>query len=253
MSNVREDFTPMERAVRGHVLRIAHRGASAYAPENSLQAFEKAAEMGADAVEIDIQITADDRPVVAHDENLQRVFGLNVTIGDVTLDQLGEMLPTDRAPIPTFEQVAAVCADLKLGLYLDIKRLNMAAAGHIFDSLAATGLMAYTIFGSFRPDFLAELKAYSPAIRTSILFGSTHVQPVWLARAVNADYVHPCWEHAAPEPHRLLTEAWLTAVRAANLGVVCWHEERPTEIAALSALGVDAICSDTPDVLARYS
>ena len=53
----------------------------------------------------------------------------------------------------------------------------------------------------------------------------------------------------APQPHRLLTADWLRQVREAGLGIICWHEERPDEIAALYDLGVDAICSDTPDRL----
>jgi glycerophosphoryl diester phosphodiesterase len=74
------------------------------------------------------------------------------------------------------------------------------------------------------------------------------VNPLLLARALQADYVHPCWEHE-PEPHRLLTADWLAQVRAAGLGVICWHEERPAEIAALKALGVTGICSDNPELL----
>jgi glycerophosphoryl diester phosphodiesterase len=47
----------------------------------------------------------------------------------------------------------------------------------------------------------------------------------------------------------LLTPEWVARVRDANLGIVCWHEERPEEIAALRQVGVDAICSDAPELL----
>ena len=70
-----------------------------------------------------------------------------------------------------------------------------------------------------------------------------------MAAATGARYVHPCWEHQAPEPHRLLTPAWLAAVRAAGLGVISWYEERASEIAALRRLGVDAICTNAPELL----
>ena len=231
------------------LLRIAHRGASAYAPENSLIAFHKAAAMGADSVEIDMHVTADDIPVAAHDSSLQRVFGVKAEIRDLTLDQLRAILPNDRDPIPTFEAVASTCLDLKLGLYLDVKRLTRGGGEQIFAILMRCGLLDYTIFGSFQPDLLAEIKLAMPNVRTSILFGSPAIRPVALAEAVGADFVHPCWENAAPEPHKLLTPDWIGAVRAAKLGIVCWHEERPQEISALRDLGVDAICSDTPEVL----
>ena len=111
--------------------------------------------------------------------------------------------------------------------------------------------MKNTIFGAFRPDYLADIKAARPDAKTSILFGAVDIDPVKLAQSINADYVHPCWENRAEQPHRLLNPEWINAVRKANLGIVCWHEERPSEIAALQALGVDAICSDKPELLLR--
>jgi glycerophosphoryl diester phosphodiesterase len=231
------------------VLRIAHRGASAYAQENSLTAFHKAAEMLADMVEVDIRITADQTPVVTHDRNLKRLFGIDSAIADLTFDQLRAAAPPGLEPIPSFEEVAATCAALGLGLYLDIKEFSPAAAESVFASLKKHDLTRYTIFGSFRPDWVAEIKAANPAVSTSILYGSTNIDPVLLARALHCDYVHPCWENAAPEPHKLLTPEWMRAVREAELGIVCWHEERPAEINALQALGADAICSDMPELL----
>lgn len=245
----RGQFTPLSREARRHILNIAHRGASAYAPENSLDAFRKAAAMGADMVEVDIRVTADGRPVVAHDENLKRVYGSDAAISEMKLRDLRAVTATNAEPVPTFEEVAAVCADLKLGLYLDLKSFSLSAITSVLSSLEGFRLVDYSIFGSFRPDWVAEIKAWKPELHTSVLFSSMHVDPVLLARAVNADYVHPCWENAAPEPHRLLTPDWLHSIREAGLGIVCWHEERESEILALAALGVDAICSDKPDLL----
>ncbi len=242
---LRRTIPPHQR----RVLRIAHRGASAYAQENSLTAFHKAAEMLADMVEVDIRITADQTPVVTHDGNLKRLFGLDSSIADLTFEQLRAAAPPGLEPIPSFEEVAAACAALGLGLYLDIKEFSHPAAQSVFASLKQHDLTRCTIFGSFRPDWLAEIKAAHPAIPTSILFSSTRIDPVLLARAVACDYVHPCWENAAPEPHTLLTSDWIQRVREAELGIVCWHEERPAEIAALQALGVDGICSDMPELL----
>lgn len=242
-------FTPLDRNVSGHVLRIAHRGASAYARENAPSALRAAAEMHADLVEIDIRITADDRPVVSHDDTLKRLYNIPAAISDLTLRDLGTAIPHNAEPIMTFEEIALTCVALRLGLYLDIKSWNETAARAILRTLDSFDLTDHTIIGSFRPDWLAEVKSHRPHLRTSVLFGSVHVDPVALAQSVKADYVHPCWENAAPEPHLLLTEAWMSRVRAANLGIVTWHEERPAEITALNNLGVDGICSDTPDVL----
>lgn len=230
------------------VLRIAHRGASAYAAENSLAAIRAAAELGADLVEIDIRSTADEVPVVIHDSSLRRTHGLDGDVSEYTMKSLRQVTAAE-SPVISFDEAVEHCRALGLGLYLDIKRLTSGAALSMFDSLDTHHYMKQTIFGAFRPDYLADIKAARPEAKTSILFGAVDVDPVKLAQAINADYVHPCWESRAEQPHRLLTPAWIDAVREANLGIVCWHEERPSEIAALKKLGVDAICSDKPELL----
>lgn len=228
-------------------LRIAHRGASAYAQENSAESFHKAQELGADMVEIDIRATADDVPVVAHDPSLKRLYGVDALLSELTLPELRTI--TQSSPIMTFAETVALCRELRLGLYLDIKSLSWPAAVSVFETLEKHHFLPHAIFGSFRPDILAEIKAHRPDAVTSILFNSVHLDPVALAQSIQADYVHPCWESRSETPHKLLTEDWISRVRAARLGIVCWHEERPSEIAALKALGVDAICSDTPELL----
>ena len=105
------------------------------------------------------------------------------------------------------------------------------------------------IVTSFQHEWLETIKALDPGIVTSALFNTVNIDPVALAQAVGALYVHPAWECRAAEPHRLLTPEWISQVRTAALGIICWHEERPSEIAALRQLGVDGICSNAPDLL----
>jgi len=70
------------------------------------------------------------------------------------------------------------------------------------------------------------------------------------ALAVEADYVHPCWERAAPAPHVLLTPELVASIHGHGLGIVVWHEERPEELRELVKLDVQGICTNSPDVLA---
>ena len=230
------------------VLRIAHRGASAYALENSPDSLRKAAELGADMVEIDIRVSADDVAIVTHDSSLKRLYGIDGSVSDYDWETLRAMT-ADRGRLINFDEALALCKELGLGLYLDIKQLSAKAALSVFAAADTQHYMRNIIFGSFRPDYLAEIKAARPEAQTSILFNAVDIDPVKLAGSIRADYVHPCWENRAEQPHRLLKPEWIAAVREADLGIVCWHEERPAEIAALKALGVDAICSDKPDLL----
>ncbi|MYD08895.1 MAG: glycerophosphodiester phosphodiesterase, partial [Chloroflexi bacterium] len=235
-------IAPRER----RALRIAHRGASAYAQENSLESLRIAAEMGADMVEIDIRVTADDVPVVAHDSGLKRLFGIDGSVSDYDMDELRRLT---AGAISSFAEALELCRELGLGIYLDIKELRPGAARTMFAALDERHYWKQVIFGSGRPDYLADIKAARPEAQTSVLFRAVNIDAVKLAESVGADFVHPCWERRAEQPHRLLTPEWIAAVRAADLGIVCWQEERPAEIAALKALGVDAICSDKPDLL----
>ena len=227
--------------------RIAHRGASAHAPENTLAAFRKAAALGADMVELDVQISADGVAVVIHDATVDRFPG---HAGEVRRKTLAELRTIDAGQgerIPTLEEAIQVCREELLWMYIELK------SGEAVDAVAQAfqkhNLFQWALVGSFRPDWVAEIKRLDPRIQTSILFHSPHVDPVALARSVNADFVHPCWEKAVPQPHTLLTPEWMQQVREAGLGVILWHEERPDEIAALRRVGVDGICSDAPELL----
>jgi glycerophosphoryl diester phosphodiesterase len=177
-----------------------------------------------------------------------RVFGVPGLVSEMTLAQLQAATPPNRQPLLTFDEMARLCGELELGLYLDVKEVTPTAMQQIIATLRSSGMIKYSIFGSFRPDVVAEIKAAAPDAWTSILFASAHVDPVALAASVKADYVHPCWERFE-SPSSLLTEEWLARVRNKELGVVCWHEERPHEIRALNRLGVEGICSDQPELL----
>jgi glycerophosphoryl diester phosphodiesterase len=208
----------------------------------------KAAELGADMVEVDVRLTADHVPVIAHDENLKRVFGVSGTVSEYTLAELVVMTPANREPIMTFEQLIEFCHSLNLGLYLDIKQINLETGRQMIDVVKKHDMLGGVIFGSFRADWLAEIKVLEPQAMTSVLFSSVHVEPVAQARAIHCDYVHPCWERF-DEPHKLLNPQWMGAVSEAGLGVICWHEERPAVLRALQSLGVNGICSDEPELL----
>jgi glycerophosphoryl diester phosphodiesterase len=225
-------------------LRIGHRGAAAHAPDNSLAGIDAAARLGADAVEIDVQLTRDGIAIAAHDLALRDLNGGARLIADSTLAEL--RATPGGATLATLDQVIVRCRDQRLGLYLELKAGAVIAPmlgvlrQHEFDEV---------IVGSFRPDWLADLKAAAPELPTSVLFSAPSIDACALARAAHADYVHPCWEWRDARPDTLITHDWVARVRAAGLGIISWHEERPAVIAGLRRHGVDGICSDRPELL----
>ncbi len=228
------------------VLRIGHRGARAHAPDNTLAGFRKAAELGADMVELDLQRTADRSLAVVHDAFLHDAEGRIWPVQHSTMSELRQIDLGDGERVPSLSEALEVCAEAQLGAYIEVK--DGSVLQDMVRLLQDTGWVSHCLVGSFRPDWLAELRALSPKVVTSVLFGSLHVDPVALAQSVGATYVHPCWERF-PRPSTHLTPGWIHRVRRAGLGVIAWHEERPEEIAALRRLGIDGICSDAPELL----
>jgi glycerophosphoryl diester phosphodiesterase len=227
-------------------LRIGHRGARAHAPGNTLAGFRKAAELGADAVEMDVQRTVDGELVIVHDAFLVDTGGRVWPVRRSTLEQLQAIDLGGGERVPTLSEALELCEQEMLGAYIEIK--DGSAVPALVQTLRDAEWAGRCLVGSFRPDWIAAVKEAAPEIRTSILFGATRLDPVQLARSVGASYVHPCWERFE-RPSRLLTPAWMARVRDAGLGIILWHEERPDEIAALRELGVDGICSDAPELL----
>ena len=228
---------------------IAHRGASAYEPENTLRAFDRAIEMGATMLELDVHLSQDRHPVVIRDADLSRVAKNGGRIPDMTLEQIKGFDVGQGERVPTLSEVIELVRG-RAELYIELKGQRTPEV--VVRTLQATGFANQAIVGSFFPWLPQRVKFLAPTIRTSVLIGQEYreVDFVEWALAVEADYVHPCWEHASPTPHRLLTPELISDIRQRGLGVVLWHEERPAELRELAKFDVDGICTDTPDVLA---
>lgn len=221
---------------------IAHRGSSATHAENSWAAFEAAVAAGADAIECDVQSTRDGVLLIRHDLALgqrpvARCSAAEIDALEPGLVRLADLL--DWAPRS------------RINLLIELKDPEIAL--RVGALVAVSPWRDRITIGGFHGPALAELKACTPDVRTSLMVG-TVVAPadlVRLAQAYRADGVHPCWEHRSPTPHRLLDAAAVAQVRQAGLALTLWHEERKGELQALVALGPDAICTDDPALLRR--
>ncbi len=228
---------------------IAHRGASAYEPENTLRAFERAIEMGATMLEMDVHLSRDGHPVVIHDAELARTTTGAGRVTEVALAEIKRLDAGGGQQVPTLAEVI----DLARGraeLYIELKGQQTPVP--VVETLHRAGFADRVIVGSFYPWLPQKIKFVDPHVRTSMLVrqedrGADFVE--W-AVAIGADYVHPCWENGSSTPHQLLTRAVIAGIRRQGLGIIVWHEERPAELRELVKLDVDGICTDAPDVLA---
>jgi len=227
---------------------IAHRGAAAYEPENTLRAFERAIDMGATMLEVDLHLSRDGYPVVIHDADLSQATDGQGLVSDLTLAQIRGFDAGLGERVPTLAEVVDLARG-RVQLYLELK--GQRTPEPVVRVLQAAAFGDQVIISSFYPWLIQKVKFLEPAIRTSMLVRreDRHRDFMEWALAVEADYVHPCWESESPTPHKLLTPALIAGIRQHGLGIVLWHEERPAELRELVQLDVDGICTDTPDIL----
>lgn len=152
---------------------FAHRGASAYVPENTLPAFEKAVDIGADGVELDIHLSRDGRLVVIHDEMLDRTTNGHGFVKDFTLAELKKLDASKTMTnsgfcnlrIPTLGEVYELLADTELLVNVEVKNSIFLYPGILEKALEAEakyGMSGRVLYSSFNHYAMQELKRISP-------------------------------------------------------------------------------------------
>jgi glycerophosphoryl diester phosphodiesterase len=239
---------------------IAHRGASGEAPENTLAAFRRAAEAGAQFIETDLQLSRDAQLVALHDDMLDRTTNSHGPVSAKKLEELrqldagswfsGKGFSSDGsrgAPkesfagqlIPTLDEILAFARERDIGLYLEMKTPAVSGAElALVAALRASGEIMRSVVLSFDLSQLAKVRRYEPLIVTGYLYDSPVPDVVRKAVANGSRQLLPRADRVTPE---LLKEA-----HASDLKVVTWTVNEPEQAAALVAAGVDGIITDYP-------
>lgn len=226
-------------------LKIAHRGASGYEPENTIRAFEKAIELGADMVELDIHLSKDGHPVVIHNASVDKRTNGAGFVKDLTLAELKKLDAGKGENIPTLQETIDVVKG-RCGLYIELKGDNTEKP--VVDLVRKNAMQKSVIIASFDANKVRRVKELAPELVTAVLVGDKDADWVTIAQAAKADCIHFCWERY-PTPHKLLTDDVMDLAAKHNLKVVIWHEERPEEIQHIAKRNIYGICSNLPDLL----
>lgn len=245
----------LDDGVHNRVLNLAHRGASAAAPANTLAAFRLAAEMGADGVELDVQLSRDGEAVVIHDFNVDSTTDGQGAVRKMTLAQLkaldagswfdpafaGERVPTLQEVFDAVGHCLLINVELKSlpgrspGLEVEVVRL-----------VEDNNLMHRVIVSSFNPLALRKVKQLNPNVPTALLYGPDQPLPLrraWLASLTPHEFRHP--------HHSMVDEPFMIWARQRGYRVNTWTVNEPDEMRRLLALGVDGIITDHPSLLAE--
>lgn len=234
-------------------LRIAHRGAAGTRPELTRPAFERALEIGVDMIELDVQLTRDERLVVLHDRELGRTLQGYGPARERTLAELAGLdagawfaLEYAGARVLSLDEVLDLTAG-EAALNVEIKSPAAdweATARVLLELLAAKDRLHSTVISSFETGALRAVREHSEAARLGVLWHSAELDPMWLlAEALKARSIHPLWS--------LVDAAVVEQAHNSGLEVIVWTVNEPETIAHLAGLGVDGIISDYPERLSE--
>lgn len=217
---------------------IAHRGASAYAPENTPTAFALAVDHGADVLELDVRTTADGELVVLHDPTLARTTGDPRAITDVTARDLRALAPAVRPPRLTdiLDRFGA-----RAKLLVELKAVPPAFEASLVAAITERGLRRRTVLQSFDHLALRRIARAPGAPRLAALFPpEADVAAALPAVASFVAGVGPAAES--------IDERVVSAAHARGLAVRAWTVNDADAMRRLVDLGVDGLITDVPDV-----
>jgi glycerophosphoryl diester phosphodiesterase len=242
----------------GAVVCYAHRGARGHAPENTLLAFDLAFDLGAEAIECDVQRSRDGELVIIHDGTVNRTTDGAGAVAVLSFDELRALDAGARWRIP--QRIPTLTETLDLvrrrggALNLEIKGESETEAVGTAEAAEPTlrtleePLRSRLLVSSFALPAVARLKERLPELRVAALYGGREWQKRDMlapALAMGAEAIHPGVS---------LTSAELVAkAHAAGLRVNVWTANRPATIRRLLAWGVDGLFSDYPErvIIAR--
>jgi glycerophosphoryl diester phosphodiesterase len=246
---------PQKGAARS-MLTVAHRGASGYAPENTIASYDKAIEMKADFIEIDLQLSKDGRIMVIHDDSVERTTNGKGNVRDLTFQQLrnldaGSWFHDSFAgqKIPTFDEVLDRYIE-KCGLLIELKSpaLYPGIEQKVFDALASRGLIenrqTKVIVQSFDTHSMKRFHEIAPAIPIGVL---VKFRPKGISNAqldeykTYANYVNP--------NKRLVSKKLIARIHEHDMKIIPYTIRDRKTAKAFLQLDLDGITTDFPDYI----
>lgn len=234
-------------------LVLAHRGASAYAPENTLAAFRLAFGMGADGIELDVMLTRDRVPVVIHDDSVDRTTNGKGAIKQMALAEAqlldagswfdqkfhAEKIPTLEQVLEEFGTRGIVNIELK-SRFPQSDGLELAVA----QVIERTHTAERVLISSFNPLALYRITKIKPSLERGLLYSPAlpiYLRRTWLRPLARPNALHP--------PSSLIDSKFVAWARRKGYRINTWTVDDPNEMKRLVALGVDAIMTNKPDLL----
>ena len=244
-------------------LIIGHRGASSVAPENTLAAFERALQDGADGIEFDVRLARDGVPVVIHDATLKRTAQLDAQIASLSSSVLAatdvgswfnRRFPArahagfERETVPTLSRVFEIIAPRCRLLYVELKCVAdemKALVEKVVAAVRANGLERRVVIESFSLAAITEVKRIAPELRTAAAFERRIGRPLLTTRTL-LRCARECHADELALGRSLVSRHTVEAAHACGLQTVVWTVDHPSWVKRASALGLRAIITNDP-------
>lgn len=244
-------------------LIIAHRGASAFAPENTLAAFQKAIESGADGIELDVRLAKDVVPVVFHDATLVRLAKIKRSVSDCTAEELSKIdvgswfnrafprRADDKFSaeiVPTFAELLDFLSGYKGLVYVELKGKNQsipALAETVCRMIKETSLLPNVIVKSFNLEGIKIVKEILPEARTAALF-EPKILTVLRKRKLILDEAQKYRADELSLHYSLATKKFVRQAREKGFSTIIWTADNPAWIRRALNFGIDAVITDNP-------
>ncbi|MCE5312933.1 MAG: glycerophosphodiester phosphodiesterase [Nitrospiraceae bacterium] len=216
-------------------LKIGHRGARAYETENTLASFQKAIKLGANAIELDVRATLDRQPVVFHDEDLKRVFGIDMTIAQTEFSKLQQI---SNSRIPTLKEALAFIGTKVQKIIIELKETGIEQ--EVLNVVSSLKMQKKVIIASFHEEAISATRMLNSTIETGLIYAK-HKNPVAAALELKAQYLIALY--------KLIHTSNVESAHKHGLKIIVWTINTKEEADAYRAKGVDGIASDMPDIL----
>lgn len=238
----------------GNIVKIwAHRGASKYAPENTLAAFQKAIELGADGIELDVRLSKDNVPVVCHDPTINRTSNGKGYIHQLTLNGLKKhhfygkfKWKFRKEKIPTLEEVLQLVQDHSIKLNIELKNgPNMPPQFEekILSLVDKYNMEERVLYSSFDHQCIARLQTLHPEANIALIF---HINLVRLFDYLDQTNLHIYSIHPN---YFYVTEEIVAQAKKRNLKLFIYTVNDPRDALHYAKIGVDGLITDDPLVL----
>jgi glycerophosphoryl diester phosphodiesterase len=223
------------------MLRIGHRGARAYEPENTIRSFKKAIEIGVNAVELDVRKTKDGQLVVIHDPDIKRTTDGKGLVSELTLKEIKAFSTEKGEKIPTLKETLDFL-DKKVKILIELKEAGVEE--EVLALLRANELRKSVIITSFLENALQKVRELDKDVATGLIYAK-HKNPMKAALNLKAQYLVAFY--------RFTHTANVQKAHENGLKVIVWTVNTPEEAAAYVQKGVDGIASDKPDILTKQA